>query len=1140
VNWRKVFFWSGCGFLLLLLAVTSFLLVADLGSFKPQIERWVTDKTGRHFSIGGEFRVSLGGQIVVVAKDVRLANANWSDNALMLDLRDVELRINTWSLLSGPIQIELIRLEDASIHLELSDRLEPNWSLLETTPGNAGVDWLVEQIDVERLRLVYVSPERMGPLDLRVGRLSQRHRNDDFLELTMQAKIDDREIELQAKVGTWSALLEQKDIDYELQAQLDTLVIVSQGHIDDLIDPRRPSLSFSVKAPDVNDLARLLQIPERGSGNISLTGSLMPGDDGLLVLNVDGNLGRMQTKAAGHFSDLQDLEQVDIDLTLSGPDLGQVLGLFGIHQYAGAAFELSLDAERNGPMVVISKAHASIAQADFDLTGRLPDFPSLNESSLHLEIAGDQFERFRESLQLPGAATGPYSLVFDLNASPDGIEIVRLDIESSLVKINADGKLSDSPGYVGSDFQFDFEIKSLGSIGSAYSIGSFSDRPLYVAGAAVLVEDGLRTRGPVTVHSEDVEATFDGLITLAPGISGSDIAVEFNGPNLSALIREFVAVDHIPAQPYEIKGRLQIRGDEFHFREVTGMLGRSSVEAGGLLNIKNGFTNTEIDFLVSGPAIEELTEAFGNQSFRPGPYALSGEIAVTNDAVIFDDIKLERDRGRLYGDLKLTLPFSELEAEFDIGASGDDLRSVLGSAYGFEADEARFSIDVRGEVHDTLVTLDKLDISVGAARTRANGELDFGEDSRSTRFSFALEIPSLAKLGTFGGHRMREQSLEMNASVTGAGGILLIDDMTARLGDSDVSGTVRLEKGDVPKLTLEVSSDSVRFAPLMEEQQIVYDPAPKLDDGRLIPDIGIPFDWMRSLDFSIKMDIGELQRDAINVTNLKLDSELRDGDFYLHDFEFQTPDGWFRARGSLGPADGSGKATLAATGRSAALGTLLFNTDLGGRSDFDINLQSTGADLRTLAGNLNGIIFTLSTNVVIPQNRFLKRFYGDILNEIVSTVNPFSKSDTVQKLDCIVLPLEITNGAVATKPRAFLQSEKVRMVVDSAINLQTEKLTMQFQTTPRKGFTVSAGEILNPYVKVVGTLAQPRLAVDEKGVLISGGAAVATGGLSILAKAAWRRLSRAKKPCQQAADRSLEMIGDRFPDFSPLIDAPTE
>jgi hypothetical protein len=119
-----------------------------------------------------------------------------------------------------------------------------------------------------------------------------------------------------------------------------------------------------------------------------------------------------------------------------------------------------------------------------------------------------------------------------------------------------------------------------------------------------------------------------------------------------------------------------------------------------------------------------------------------------------------------------------------------------------------------------------------------------------------------------------------------------------------------------------------------------------------------------------------------------------------------------------------------------------------------------------------------------------------------------------------------------SKPFSLALNANVRMVINSSINLGTEKLRLQFQTTPRKGITISAGEVLNPYVKVVGTLAKPALAVDEQGVLISGGAAVATGGLSILAKAVWQRLARDKKPCQTAVEQGLEAIGSRFSDFT--------
>ena len=106
------------------------------------------------------------------------------------------------------------------------------------------------------------------------------------------------------------------------------------------------------------------------------------------------------------------------------------------------------------------------------------------------------------------------------------------------------------------------------------------------------------------------------------------------------------------------------------------------------------------------------------------------------------------------------------------------------------------------------------------------------------------------------------------------------------------------------------------------------------------------------------------------------------------------------------------------------------------------------------------------------------------------------------------------------------------MLTDARINLQSEEMAIQIRSTPKKGLTLSAGEILNPYVKVVGTLAAPRLAVDERGMLVSGGAAVATGGLSVLAKSAWDRLSRSRTPCEKAAKDAVDVLSQRFPVFT--------
>jgi hypothetical protein len=105
------------------------------------------------------------------------------------------------------------------------------------------------------------------------------------------------------------------------------------------------------------------------------------------------------------------------------------------------------------------------------------------------------------------------------------------------------------------------------------------------------------------------------------------------------------------------------------------------------------------------------------------------------------------------------------------------------------------------------------------------------------------------------------------------------------------------------------------------------------------------------------------------------------------------------------------------------------------------------------------------------------------------------------------------------------------MAATTSVDLKSEKLQVNVRTTPERALSVSAGELVNPYVRVVGTLAAPRLAVDETGLLITGGAAVATGGLSILARGIWDRLSRAREPCGAASANAIEDLKDRFPDL---------
>ena len=86
------------------------------------------------------------------------------------------------------------------------------------------------------------------------------------------------------------------------------------------------------------------------------------------------------------------------------------------------------------------------------------------------------------------------------------------------------------------------------------------------------------------------------------------------------------------------------------------------------------------------------------------------------------------------------------------------------------------------------------------------------------------------------------------------------------------------------------------------------------------------------------------------------------------------------------------------------------------------------------------------------------------------------------------------------------------------------KLLRTIDQPQRGGLGISAGSVVNPFIRIGGTLAEPTVALDKTGALITGGAAFFTAGLSLIAKAAFDAAWRSPDPC----GRVLEEAEKRF------------
>jgi hypothetical protein len=170
--------------------------------------------------------------------------------------------------------------------------------------------------------------------------------------------------------------------------------------------------------------------------------------------------------------------------------------------------------------------------------------------------------------------------------------------------------------------------------------------------------------------------------------------------------------------------------------------------------------------------------------------------------------------------------------------------------------------------------------------------------------------------------------------------------------------------------------------------------------------------------------------------------------------------------------------------------------------------------VHALASSANGkILFTQGAGKV--DNSAMGLFSADIVSELFSALNPFAKEEPFSIWECTVVGMDVVDGVATIKP-LLAQSQKLTIVADGKVDFNDEQLDVSFNTKPRRGVGVSADMFLTPFIRLGGTMAAPRMALDKSGILIEGGAAFLTGGISFFVKGAADRATGASDRCAAA------------------------
>ena len=903
--------------------------------------------------------------------------------------------------------------------------------------------------------------------------------------------------------------------------------LTAEGFFGEFPSTRGAQFKLEATGPDFGRFNRLFGLPGKLRGKFTTTLELAPQDDGRTRVVLEARAPHVELIVNGALSAEPEFVGSTATVHMKGPDIGTVAAAAGAANLPAEPFEIQGDVARDPDGYKLQDLRAHVGDDILKVDGFVANQPLAGQTKLTIDVQGSDLGA--SVLALGGAADdlpkGAYHLRGRVEPEEDGLRLRGFEAavgDNQEYELNLDGLLTREPSFVNSEVSVTAHGASLSAFADLLGIQGIPDYPFDVT-ADMRRGDG-RTfvnHGDFEVGNVDVQ--FSGFAGDKPLEQEAKLTFDASVTDLRAVIGTFdVATDMLPPGDLTVSGSLHSVNERVSADGIVATMNDATLKFDGAVGLPPEFEGTGLHFNAEGKDLSRLLpEDFMHPALH-NDFAAEGTLTLKDGMLAVGEIGARLGNTRLRGDISLTVEPPLERGSFSLRSDSPNLFELLKIPDEKPVPDAvamRFT--GRGSWTENYWNFDEFDLRAGKGSLIIIGSLDGPPDFDRTDLQVELNAHSLRNASALAGRELPDQPARLTAHLLGSRNEMVMENFDLTLGDSDLSGQFHMYAGDSPKIELDVQSklfDISEFQPDPADQEPESQPEKKKE--RLIPDTPLPMEQLQRYDADVDVEVGELRTRTQVARDLALLATLQGGALKIDRFGFiGQRGGKLEATASLAPnATGVPDLNVAVTGNGMTMG-LTAETDEELRQlpvyDVQAELQGRGATVRELAGSMNGFVRLVGGSGRVKQGS-LGFLTEDFLSKMLETINPFAKTDPYVGVDCTAVLLTIDDGVATGKPALVQQTDKVRILADASVDLKTEELDAGFSTTPRKGLGISLSNLVNPYVRVSGTLAKPSLAMDTTGVLVEGGAAVATVGLSIVAKSFHDRFLTAKDPCAKA------------------------
>jgi len=915
-----------------------------------------------------------------------------------------------------------------------------------------------------------------------------------------------------------------------LDGDLGSLQANARGDLKDLAGTAE--LTADVSGEDLGGLLEVVGVPgiPRNPFSLKVDVSHTRGLFQLqtLALETGGN----SVSVTGQLGDWPQLADSDLEFSVSGPDLlswGEAMhiGILPGDMLPDTDFDLGGRISRAGSQPVSTDIELRLGDSRIQLSGSLGKLPSMAGADLTITADGPVDGALVQMLGIEGIPGDDFNLRASLGRDASYFYLNEVTFNLAGNHLDLSGKLGNWPELEGTDIVFSLGGPNLSIWSPLLKMENLPASTFSLDGGVSTIATGLRLDS-VRLELGDNSIHLSGQLGLNDQMEGSNFQTRVIVPNLATL-GPLLGVGGLPGEQLSVNGNYQRIPGGWSFQLSDGSFAGAKFESEGKYTEIDGRQQVEAVSHVIAPNLAQLARVAGVENLPDQPVDIKGFVRYEAGLVEVRDVEGQLGDSQFKVSAKVVNPPTFVGSEITLSASGQDIGQLLVNR-DFER-TLPFSLDGSVARENRNIQLSQVKGSLGALQINANGIVGNLDNLSATDLQLSITAPSLQNIGEFLDFPLPDDPFRMRARFQGSPSVFRAEKLEINLGPSDLSGELSVDLSGKTSVNGVFESNYLDLAWLQKEDKddgSGEKPKEKSKKGYLIPDTPIALPQLDMADIDIEVTFNQIDFLHRTSRDIHIISRVKNGNLYLDPFQTRGEDGGLLSGSLAVEREVKSDITsveLSLKGDDVQLGIGHFegqDPETFRQADIVAILSGSGATYRELATSLNGRIEVVQ-GPGLTGNSGLSLIFGNFIGEVLNLLNPFSKTEKFTVNECAVTVVNIESGVVTVDP-IVSQTEKMTIIAKGVVDLHTEKMQFAFNTKLRKGIGISASMVVNPFVSITGTLKNPIVGLDPSALVVKGTLAVATVGISLLARSLADRFLSSKDPCGDALKKSRKQL----------------